>query len=85
MHCLPLGDDGSDSVPLVPEVLQHVVEDVTLRVRLGAAVLEVATQPGGGEERRVFGLQLQLELLQHNRIAISVRSEDDDNDNCFRG
>ena len=78
--CLPLGDDGSDSVPLVAELLQHAVEDVTLGVRLGAAVLQVATQSGGGEERRMLGLQLQLKLLQHTRIATPVDPVDDDND-----
>ena len=60
---VPLSDDGADDVPLVLELLEHVVEDVALGVVLGAAVLERAAQTHRAVVLRVLRAQRVLEDL----------------------
>lgn len=67
--------DGSDSVPFILQLIQHLLQHIPLWISLGAPVLKITTESGGGVESLVFGGQLVLESLQgkKNRVYLQIR------------
>lgn len=67
--------DGSDSVPFILQLIQHLLQHIPLWISLGAPVLKIATESRGGVESLVFGSQLVLEPLEgkKNRVSLHVR------------
>lgn len=59
----PPRHDGSDSVPFILQLIQHLLQHIPLWISLGAPVLKIATESRGGVESLMFGGQLVLESL----------------------